>query len=31
MIRCRIDADDVLSVPGCVIHVWPLDEAVTTR
>ena len=25
------DADDVLSVPGCVIHVWPLDEAVTAR
>lgn len=22
------DADDVLSVPGCVIHVWPLDGAV---
>lgn len=28
MIRCRTDANDVLSVPGCVIHVWPLDEAV---
>lgn len=25
------DADDVLSVPGCVIHVWPLSEAVGAR
>lgn len=25
------DADDVLTVPGCVIHVWPLDEAVTAQ
>lgn len=24
MISYRIDAEDVLSVPGCVIHVWPL-------
>ncbi|MFF7550891.1 RusA family crossover junction endodeoxyribonuclease [Streptomyces canus] len=23
------DAADVLSMPGCVIRVWPLDEAVT--
>ena len=24
------DAVDVLSMPGCVIRVWPLDEAVTS-